>query len=87
MMEGHGWSTHEVRAQLAKGGGLAGLSGVAGGDVRDLESAGTPEACLAIDVFVYEVKKMLGAYAAAMGGLDATSVSTGGARRELSRLA
>src|SRR6185369_10644799 len=28
MMERHGWSTEEVRTQLAKGGGLAGLSGV-----------------------------------------------------------
>jgi len=41
MMERHGWSCDEVRKQLAKGGGLAGLSGVAGGDVRDLEAAGT----------------------------------------------
>ena len=41
MMERHGWSAEEVRRQLAKGGGLAGLSGVPGGDVRDLEAAGT----------------------------------------------
>ena len=40
MMERHGWSAEEVRRQLAKGGGLAGLSGVAGGDVRDLEGGG-----------------------------------------------
>src|SRR5262249_32743607 len=38
MMERHGWSCEEVRRQLAKGGGLAGLSGVEGGDVRDLEA-------------------------------------------------
>src|SRR5258708_37824531 len=31
MMDRHGWSAEEVRRQLAKGGGLAGLSGVAGG--------------------------------------------------------
>ena len=43
MMERHGWSAEEVRRQLAKGGGLAGLSGVAGGDVRDLEAAGTAQ--------------------------------------------
>ena len=39
MMERHGWSPEEVRRQLATGGGLAGLSGVAGGDLRDIESA------------------------------------------------
>ncbi len=38
MMERCGWSVAEVREQLAKGGGLAGLSGVPGGDVRDLEA-------------------------------------------------
>src|SRR5260370_38797991 len=40
MMDRHGWSAEEVRRQLAKGGGLAGLSGVAGGDVRDMGKAG-----------------------------------------------
>ena len=41
MMDRHGWNAEEVRRQLAKSGGLAGLSGVAGGDVRDLEAADT----------------------------------------------
>ena len=39
MMERHGWSTEEVRTSLARGGGLTGLSGVPGGDVRDMEAA------------------------------------------------
>src|SRR5882724_10378795 len=39
MMETEGWSVEEVRRQLASEGGLAGLSGVAGGDVRDLVEA------------------------------------------------
>jgi len=77
MMERHGWSTEEVRSQLAKGGGLAGLSCVPGGDVRDLEAACTPDAALALDVFVYQVKKTIGAYAAAMGGLDAVAFTGG----------
>src|SRR5258706_3843857 len=58
MMERHGWSTEEVRVQLATGGGLAGLSGVAGGDVRDLESAaaeGSRRAELALQGFAYHV--------------------------------
>lgn len=80
MMERHGWSIEEVRRQLARGGGLAGLSGIEGGDVRDLQqaaAAGDAGAALALDVFVYEVRKTIGAYAAAMGGLD-TVAFTGG---------
>jgi acetate kinase len=77
MMERHGWSAEEVRAQLARGGGLAGLSGVTGGDVRDLESAGTKDARLALEVFVYQVKKTIGAFAAAMGGLEAVAFTGG----------
>jgi acetate kinase len=85
MMERHGWDVEEVRRQLAKTGGLAGLSGVPGGDVRDLEAAGTTEAALALDVFVYQVKKTLGGYAAAMGGLDAVAF-TGGIGENSARL-
>ena len=77
MMERHGWSAEEVRRQLAMGGGLAGLSGVGGGDVRDLEAAGTERASVALDVFVYQVKKTIGAFAAAMGGLDAVAFTGG----------
>ena len=80
MMERHGWTCAQVREQLAKGGGLAGLSGIAGGDVRDLEqaaAAGNARAAEALAVFVYQVKKTIGAYAAAMGGLDAVAFTGG----------
>jgi acetate kinase len=85
MMERHNWSCEEVRRQLSKGGGLAGLSGVEGGDVRDLEAAGTERAALALDVFVYQVKKTIGAFAAAMGGLEAIGF-TGGIGENSARL-
>lgn len=88
MMERHGWSTEEVRTQLAKGGGLAGLSGVAGGDLRDIEAAateGSRRAGLALEVFAYQVKKTIGAYAAAMGGLDVVAF-TGGIGENSARL-
>jgi acetate kinase len=88
MMERHGWSCDEVRNQLAKGGGLAGLSGVPGGDLRDIEAAaaqGSRRAELALDVFAYQVKKTIGAYAAAMGGLDAVAF-TGGIGENSARL-
>jgi acetate kinase len=88
MMERHGWSTEEVRRQLCSGGGLAGLSGVAGGDLRDIEAAaaqGSRRAELAIETFAYQVKKTLGAYAAAMGGLEAVAF-TGGIGENSARL-
>lgn len=80
MMDRHGWTTEEVRRQLARVSGLAGLSGVAGGDVRDIESAaraGSRDAALALDLFTYQVKKTIGAYAAAMGGVDAIAFTGG----------
>jgi len=65
--------------ELTSSGGLKGISGVSG-DVRDLEeaaAAGDERARLALDIFAYDVRKLIGAYAAAMGGLDAV-VFTGG---------
>jgi len=88
MMERHGWDCAEVRRQLATGGGLAGLSGVAGGDLRDIEAAaanGSVNAALALQVFAYQVKKTIGAFAAAMGGLDAVAF-TGGIGENSARL-
>jgi acetate kinase len=80
MMERHGCSVEEVRRQLAGEGGLAGLSGVRGGDVRDIEEAarnGDAQAAVALEAFVYQVRKTIGAYAAAMGGLDAVAFTGG----------
>src|SRR5512133_2982590 len=80
MTERHAWSCDEVRGKQAKAGGPAGLSGVAGGDLRDIEAAAAQDnrcAALALDVFAYEVRKTIGAYAAAMGGLDAVAFTGG----------
>jgi acetate kinase len=80
LMDRMGWSTEEVRRQLARTSGLAGLSGIPGGDVRDIEQAvreGQHHAALALQVFTYQVRKTIGAYAAAMGGLDAIAFTGG----------
>ncbi|MBI4551755.1 MAG: acetate/propionate family kinase [Candidatus Latescibacteria bacterium] len=79
LMDREQLTTNDVRRVLCKESGLRGLSGVSG-DMRDiLEAArhGNRRAELAVNAFTYEVKKSLGAYAAAMGGLDAV-VFTGG---------
>lgn len=77
MMEKHGWSTADLRAQLATGAGLAGISGVPGGDIRDLEAARTDSARLAIETLAYQVRKTIGAFTAAMNGLDAVAFTGG----------
>jgi acetate kinase len=59
--------------------GLLGLSGVSN-DMRDVRTAadgGDPDARAALEVFAYRITKTVGAYAAAMGGLDGI-VFTGG---------
>ena len=64
---------------LCKEGGLKGISGLSG-DLRDLEEAasnGHSRAALAVDVLVHEVKKYIGAFAAAMGGLNAVAFAGG----------
>jgi acetate kinase len=88
MMERKGWSPEETRRCLAGGGGLAGLSGIKGGDLRDIEAAaagGSAAATLALAVFAYPVKKTIGAFGAAMDGLEAVAF-TGGIGENSARL-
>jgi acetate kinase len=71
-------SAKEAGSLLNKQSGLLGVSGITG-DMRTLlEKANQdPHAAEAIDSFCYRAKKYIGAYAAALGGLDAL-VFTGG---------
>lgn len=69
----------EVDALLNKKSGLLGVSGLSS-DLRDVESAaekGDAHAKLAEDVLNYGVKKFIGAYAAAMGGIDVLVFTAG----------
>ena len=80
LMEEGGMSEAEVRALLETKSGLLGLSGGVGNDLRDLEAAaeaGNDDALLAIRCYCYAIKKYIGAYAAAMGGLDAIAFGGG----------
>ena len=74
-----GLNVEEVENLLNRKSGLLGLSGVSG-DVRDIwreVEKGNQRAELAMRVFAYRVKKYIGAYAAAMGGLDAIVFTAG----------
>jgi acetate kinase len=61
---------------LYKQSGLLGLSGISG-DMHELLESKAPEATLAIDYFVYQVVKLIGAYATVLGGLDALVFTAG----------
>jgi len=59
--------------------GLLGVSGLSN-DMRDIvraASKGNSRARLALDMFIYRIKKYIGAYAAAMNGLDAVVMTAG----------
>jgi acetate kinase len=82
LLEREGHSTSAINDLLNKKSGLLGISGVSN-DMRDILKAAksrSPAAkrCkLAVEMFVYRVKKYIGAYMAAMGGLDAVVFTAG----------
>ena len=74
-----GLSLDEMNEVLNKKSGMLGISGVSS-DGRDLEAAaetGNKRAQLALDVFDYRLIKYIGAYAAAMNGVDAIAFTAG----------
>ncbi len=69
----------DATALLNKHSGLQGLSGLSS-DMRDLleeEAGGSERARLALDVYCYRIRKYIGAYAAALGGLDVVAFTGG----------
>jgi len=67
-----GMDYRQMEEYLNNQAGFLGISGKTA-DVRELlelESKGDPDAALAIKIFVYKIQKYIGAYAAAMGGVD-----------------
>ena len=79
LMHKHGYDIDTMLNILNKKSGVLGVSGVSS-DFRDLETAaeqGNQQAALAVEVFEYGVKKLIGSYAAAMGGVDAVIFTAG----------
>lgn len=75
----HGFTASQMSDYMNKKSGFLGVSGV-GSDNRDITDAaahGNERAQLVSDMLVYEIKKYIGSYAAAMNGLDAV-LFTGG---------
>ena len=87
LQESEGMSLEETKTLLTKKSGLLGLSGVSN-DMRDIEKAadsGDVDARECLDTYAYYIRKQIGAYAAALGGLDAVAF-TGGIGENSSRV-
>jgi acetate kinase len=78
-MEKKGFTPKEMDNYMNKQCGFAGISGV-GSDSRDVEKAmneGDERAKLTFDMLCYQIKKYIGSYSAAMGGLNAIVFTAG----------
>ena len=79
IMNKYGMSADECLNMLNKKSGVLALSGVSS-DFRDIEGEaekGNEDCQLALDKFAYEVRKYIGAYSAALGGLDCLVFTAG----------
>ena len=79
VMNKYGMSADECLNMLNKKSGVLALSGVSS-DFRDIENGaeeGNENCALTLDKFAYEVRKYIGSYAAALGGLDCLVFTAG----------
>ncbi len=79
VMNKYGMTADECLNMLNKKSGVLALSGVSS-DFRDIEEAangGNADCQLALDKFAYEIRKYIGAYSAALGGLDCLVFTAG----------
>jgi acetate kinase len=80
LLQHGGLGLDEIAASLEQRSGLAGLAGLPGGDMRDVQraaGAGDPAAQLAIEVYLHRLRREIAAMVAAMNGVDAL-IFTGG---------
>jgi len=79
LVRDRGWNIKRVDRILNKQSGLKGISGI-GNDMRQLTKEakrGNERARLAIDIFIYRIRKYIGAYLAIMGDCDAIVFTAG----------
>ena len=76
---GHPVSVDEVLTMMNKKSGLLGISGKSSDcrDIDDLADSGDENAILAREMLIYGIKKYIGSYAAAMGGVDVIVFTAG----------
>lgn len=86
IMDKLGKKPQEMADFLNKESGVLGISGISS-DMRDVENAaseGNKKAILALKMYNYRIKKYIGAYAAAMGGVDAVVFTAGVGENQVS---
>ena len=76
LMDQRGMGAHAIEKLLYTQSGMLGISGISS-DMRTLLASDEPRARLAIDLFLYRIRREMGSLAAALGGVDAI-VFTGG---------
>lgn len=79
IMKKEGFTPDEMNELLNKKSGVLGITGISS-DMRDIEEAnnkGVEKAVIAMEMYNYRIKKYIGAYAAAMGGVDAIAFTAG----------
>jgi len=76
LMDGRGMDARSIEKLIYTQSGLLGVSGISS-DMRTLLESKEPRAKLAVDLFLYRIRREMGSLAAALGGLDAL-VFTGG---------
>ena len=76
LMDHRGMNVRAVETLLYERSGLLGVSGISS-DMRALLASEDPRAQLAIDLFVYRIRREMGSLAAALGGLDAIVFTAG----------
>jgi acetate kinase len=84
LVEECGMELGEVKKILQSKSGLYGMSGGVSNDLRDIQAAaenGNVDCQNAIKAYAYGIKKYIGAYAAAMGGVDAVVFGGGIGRK------
>jgi acetate kinase len=76
LMDQRGMDARAIEKLIYNQSGLLGVSGISS-DMRTLLASDDPRAKLAVDLYVYRIRRELGSLAAAMGGLDAIVFTAG----------
>ena len=76
LMDQRGFDARAIEKLIYNQSGLLGVSGVSS-DMRTLLASQNPQAQLAMDLFVYQIRRNLGSLAAALGGIDAVVFTAG----------
>ena len=76
LMDSHGLTARDVEKMIYQESGLLGVSGISS-DMRTLLASADPAARLAVDLYLYRIRREMGALAGVLGGVDAIVFTAG----------